>query len=226
MPLPFPFPLPFPVAALGSLEAELGAVLGVVVVGVLVDGGVLDVVVGADDVLGVVVLGEVRVVGGLSVVRSVVVTTEGGDRTAGGRSRGDDRCFRLGIPLDERTTPTMTPAVTARINSVIAKVRPAPGFGFSAGAGGITGTGCGSVAAAGRAAITSVLPVRASSTSAAVGRRAGSDWVMARNKGGQEPGRLSGTTGSRNSRATADSTALPGYSRRPVRLSSSTRPSA
>ena len=107
----------------------------------------------------------------------------------------------------------------------MAKVRPALGLRLRR-CGGMTGTGCGRVAVADGAATISARPVRAASTLAAVGRRSGSDWVMARSNGGQEPGRLSGTTGSRSSRATADSTALPGYSRRPVRHSSSTRPSA
>jgi len=245
LPLPFPFPFPFPfplplplpgaprASDVGVLTGVLGAdvVGGVLVVGVVV--GVVGVV-GVVEVLVVdvldslvevdVVVGDSRVV---SVVRSVVVTTDGADDV-----ELTDGVVTTGVLLVElrwinATMPTITPAVTARISKVMAKVLPAPDFGF-AGCGGdaMTGTGCGNVAVAGGAPMMSPRPVRAAATSAAVGRRAGSDCVMARNSGGQAPGRLAGMSGSRNSRATADSTAAPGYSRCPVRLSSKTRPSA
>ena len=205
--------------------------------------GVVTVVVGVVDVLRVAVVGvvgddavdgvldgavavECVVCVGVSVVLSVVVITDGACEllATGG-------VLTTGVVGPEfrwmtATTPTMIPAVIASTSRVIAKVRPALGFGFWSGRGGSTGTGCGRVAVAGGAAITSVFPVRAASTCAAVGRRAGSACVMVRSSAGHDPGRLSGTIGSRSSRATADSTARPGYSRWPVRHSSSTRPSA
>ena len=58
--------------------------------------------------------------------------------------------------------------------------------------------------------MTSALPVSATSTWPRSAAAPGSALVIERSNGGHEPGRVSGTTGSRNSRATADSTAWPG----------------
>ena len=63
-------------------------------------------------------------------------------------------------------------------------------------------------------------------TCEAVGRAAGSSAVIAWMAVCSDAGRPSGTPGGRCSRAVADSTSAPGYSRRPVSASSSTSPRA
>ena len=70
------------------------------------------------------------------------------------------------------------------------------------------------------------LPWSVAATSAADGRAAGSGSVIAYSSAARSRGSRGGTTGLRYSRAVADSTIAPGYSRRPVRASMSTSPSA
>ena len=89
----------------------------VVVGGVELD-GVVDVLV-VDGVVGVVV----------SVVRSVVVITDGtAELLVAGVVLGTTGVSGPELRWISATTPTITPAVTARISRVIANVRPAARF--------------------------------------------------------------------------------------------------
>ncbi len=152
-------------------------------------------------------------------------------------------------PIVRITATTAATASTARMTASVLRRRGAVArTGLEGSSASASASGVGSSSVGGSVVVTSLAATGAVGTSSgagntavgasparsalnrtaaspAVGRRAGSRAVIARNSSAHAPPSTSGITGSRVSRAVADSTAVPGNSRRPVRHSSSTSPS-
>src|SRR4051794_4301279 len=140
------------------------------------------------------------------------------DRRGRGRG-GDDGGRTVGAGPERRLVPRTTSPPAATTPPVTAARTRRPGA-VRVGERCRGGEGTGSGAVSGRTAISPSRPP----TSAALGRAAASSAVIAISTARSGGSRCGGPSGRRGVRATADSSAAPPYSRRPVSASSRTRP--